>query len=49
MGTAELAVTLSDSGGGSELKQYTCARESFAAPRWGFSCRGASKRCCCVR
>lgn len=49
MGSSVLAATSSDSGGGRELKQQTCAGDSFAAPRLGVSRRETSERCCCVQ
>lgn len=48
MGSAGLAAASNRSGEGSELKQQTCAGDSLAAVRWGFSSRGARKRGSCV-
>jgi hypothetical protein len=48
MGLTGLAAASNHSGGGSELKQQTCAGDSLAAVRWGFSSRGAKKRVSCV-
>lgn len=49
MGSTGLAAASNHSGGGSELKKQTCAGDSLAVVRWGFSSRGVSKRGGCIR
>lgn len=48
MGSTGLAAASNHSGGGRELKQQTCAGDSLAVVRWGFSSRVASKGGSCV-